>query len=72
MFAPFGMGGAFGSSARVEREARADGAEAEAADVEDAAEEEAREDRHAVCARGLVTRPTSVFSLMTTASAPSG
>ena len=51
MLAPLAIGGAFGSSAGVERQARADAAEEEAADVEDAAEEEAREDRHALRAR---------------------
>ena len=52
MFAPLAMGGEFGSSDRVERQARADAAQEEAADVEDAAEEEALEDGHALRRRG--------------------
>ena len=42
MFAPLVMGAEFGSSDDVEREARADAAQVEAAHVEDAAEEVAR------------------------------
>ena len=52
MFAPFGIGGAFGSSDALSGRRGPTRAQAKAADVEDAAEEEAREDRHALVERG--------------------
>ena len=52
MFAPLAIGGALAIERRVQRQARTDAAQPVAANVEDAAEEEAREDRDAVARWG--------------------